>query len=65
VKRILFVVTFAVLLGSLILFSVSDTTISVAHSSVPANEVAGTTDKASNCSGSATITITMTGILNG
>ena len=56
--------TLAILLVGLILISLSDTVISIADTSIPDNEVTSRVSKASNSSASASITITMTGILN-
>ena len=64
VKRLVTVVTIAILPVGLVLLGLSDTDISVADTSIPDNEVATSVSKASNCSASATITITMTGPLN-
>lgn len=62
-KRPVTVVTIAVLLAGLILLGIGDTRISIAdNTSVPDNEVASS--KANNASATATITITMPGILN-
>ena len=46
------------------LFGLSDTDISVADTGVPNDEVASSVSKANNSSASATITITMTGVIN-
>lgn len=63
-KRIFFMVIPAILLASLVLFGLSDTMISVARTGTPDSEVVTATNTASNCSGTATITITMTGVSN-
>jgi hypothetical protein len=63
VKRLVLIIL-AILLAGLILFRLSDAAISVADTYIPNNEVTSSVSKASNCSASATITITMTGILN-
>ena len=59
-KRLVTVVTLAILLVGLILFGLSDTDISVADTNIPDNEVASSISKASNYSVSAIIVITMT-----
>jgi hypothetical protein len=59
VKRLSFVVILAILLTGLILFRLSDTTISVANTGAQNNEVISTMSEASNSSATATITITM------
>ena len=51
--------TVVILLTALVLFGLSDTSISIADTGVPDNEVTGSVSKASNSSSSATITITM------
>jgi len=56
VKRLIFLITFAILLTGLVLLGLNDTGISVADTGTPNNEV---TSSASNSSASATITITM------
>ena len=63
-KRLVFLITFAILLLVSVLLGLNDTDISVADTSVTNNEVANSISKAGNSSASATITITMTGILN-
>ena len=60
-KRLVTVVTLAILLVGLVLLGLSDTDISVADTVVPNNEA---TSSIGNSSASATITITMTGVLN-
>jgi hypothetical protein len=64
VKRPFFVIIFAILLTGLILFRLSDTTISIADTDIANNEVTSTISKAGNSSASALITITMTGVLD-
>jgi len=59
VKRLVIVVTLAILLVGLVLFSLSDIGISVADTSIPNNEVASSVTNRGNSSASATITITM------
>lgn len=61
-KRLVTVVTIAILLVALVLLGISDTRISVADISIPNNEATSSVSKASNAS--ATITITMTGVLS-
>ena len=58
-KRLTIIVILVILLTGLILFTQSDTTISVADIGTQNNEVASIISKASNSSASATITITM------
>ena len=62
--RLVIVVTIAILLGGLVLLGSSDTDISVADTSVYDIETTIRQPKASNSSVGATITITMTGVLN-
>ncbi len=62
-KRLVTVVTLAVLLIGLVLLGSSDTDTSVANTSIPDNEVARSISMASNSSAGATITLTMTGAL--
>lgn len=62
-KRAFFLVVLASILAGLILFGLSDTAISFTDTGTPDNEVTGYISEASNSSASATITITMTGIL--
>jgi hypothetical protein len=64
VKRLVTVVTPAILLGGLALLGLTDTDISVVDTSVPDNDGTRSISKVSNSSASATITITMTGVLN-
>jgi len=59
VKRLVFLITFTILLLVSVLLGLSDTDISVADTSIPDNEVTSSISKASNSSASATITITM------
>jgi len=54
----------AIVLAGLILFGLSDATISVADTNVRNDESNRCVSEASNSSASATITITMTGIAN-
>lgn len=58
-KRLVTVVTPAILLVGLVLFGLSDTRISIADTTVPNNEVTSSVSKASNSSARATITIMM------
>lgn len=64
VKRLVIVVTLAILLVGLVLLVLSDTAISIADTSIPDNEVANSQETDSPDSASATIVITMTGALN-
>jgi len=64
VKRPFLLITFAIIIAGLVLLGLSDTGISIADTSVPDNEVTSSVSKANNFSAGATITITMTGILN-
>jgi hypothetical protein len=57
-------VILAVLLIGIILFKLSDATISVASTGIQDNQVTNIMSGASNSSASATITITMTGVLS-
>ena len=63
-KRLVTIVTIAILLVGLVLAGLSDTAISVADTGVPDSEITRSITKASNSSAGATITITMTGALN-
>ena len=63
-KRLVTVVTPATLLVESILLGLSDTDTSVADTSIPNNEVISSVGKTSNFSTTATITITMTGVLD-
>lgn len=63
-NRLVTVVTLAILLIGLVLIGLRDTDISVADSSIHDNEVTSSVNKVSNSSASATIMITMTGVLN-
>ena len=58
-KRLVTVVTVAILLVGLVLLGLSDTDISVAYTSINDNDVTSSVSKASNSSPGATITITM------
>jgi len=62
VKRLLTIVTLAILLVGLILFSLNDNDISVAYTCASNSEVASS--RTDNSSATATITITMTGAFN-
>ena len=55
-------VILAILVAGLILFGLSDNVVSIADTDVPNNEI--TSSIANNSSAGATITITMTGILD-
>ena len=61
-RRLFFLTNLAIVLAGLVLFGLSDATISIADTSVPNNELNGSVSEASNASASATITITLTGI---
>lgn len=61
-KRLVTVVTIATLLIGLVLSGLSDTAISIGDTSIPDNEAASSVS--SNFSATATITITMTGVLD-
>ena len=63
-KGLVTVVTLAILLVGSVLFGLSDTNIAIADTSIPDNEVASSISKAGNSSATATITITVTGVLN-
>ena len=63
-KRLAVLVILTILMAGLVLFELSDTDISIANTLVPDNEVTSTISKVSNSSAGATITITMTGVLN-
>ena len=63
-KRLVTVVTTAILLIGLVLLGLSDTPISVGDTSIRDNELAMSISKASNSSASATITITMYTLLD-
>jgi hypothetical protein len=62
--RLLFPAILAILLVGLILCSLTDRGISVADTAIPNKDVAGTASKVSYSSASATIRITMVGVLN-
>jgi hypothetical protein len=64
VKRLFFMVILAVLVTGLVLFGLSDNAISAANTGTQYHEVIGAVSEASNSSASASITITMTGVLN-
>jgi hypothetical protein len=59
VKKPPLLAALAILLAGLILFELSDTSISFADTSAPNNEATSSISKASNSSASATIMITM------
>ena len=61
-RRLFFLTILAIVLAGLILFGLSDATISIADTNVPNDELNSSVSEASNSSASATITITMTGI---
>ena len=63
-KRLVTIVAFAIILAGLVLFGLSDTSISIADTDVPNNETTSSLSKASNSSASATITITMYAVDN-
>ena len=58
-KRLVTVVTPAILSVGLVLLGLTDTNISVADASIPDNEATNSVSKASNSSSSGIITITM------
>jgi len=60
VKRSFFPVSLAILINGLLPFRLSGPSISIADTSIPDNEIAGSVSKASNSSATATITITWT-----
>ena len=63
-KRLVTIVSLAILIVGLVLSGLNDTRIAIADTSVPDDEVISSINKTSNSSASATITITMTGVLN-
>ena len=63
-RRLATIVTTAILPVGLILFGLTDLKTSVADTSIPDKKMTTSQAKASNSSAIATITITMTGILN-
>lgn len=63
-KKLIPLIALIVILASLPVLVVSDTGASVSDSNIPDNELTTSRTEASNSSASATITITMTGILN-
>jgi hypothetical protein len=65
VKRPFLLTTLAIILAALVLFGLSDTSISIADTGVPNNEAASSISKASNSSASATITITVYAMAEG
>ena len=62
-KRLVTMGTLAILLIGSVSLGLADEDISVADNSIPDNEVTSSVSKAGNSSASATITITMTGVL--
>ena len=64
VKKPFLLATLAILLAGLVLFGLSDTSISIADTGVPNSEATSSVSKAGNSSASATITITMIGTPN-
>ena len=60
----LFFIILAIFIAGLVLIGLIDTVVSIPDASVSAKEVTSDISKASNSSASATITITMTGVLN-
>lgn len=58
-KKPFLLATLAIILTGLVLFGLSDTSISIADTGVPNSEATSSVSKASNSSASATITITM------
>ena len=63
-KRPFFLVILAILLVGILLSGLSDNAVSVEDMASPNDEVVSSISKASNSSTSATITITMTGVLD-
>ena len=59
-KRLVTIVTLAILPAGLVLFDLSDTHVSVADTSIPDNKMTTSQTKASNSSASAMIMITWT-----
>jgi hypothetical protein len=64
VKRLFFIVLLAVISVGLPLLGLNDTVISSDDTATPNKEAAGSMSKAGNSSASATITITMTGVMD-
>jgi len=64
VKRVFFSVILAILLTGIPLSGLSDAAVAVEDVASPNSEVAISVSKASNSSVSATITITMTGVID-
>ena len=62
--RLFFLAILVVLLAGVVLFGLSDAVISIGDISVPNSEVTSNAGNGSNCSATATIIITMTGVLN-
>ena len=63
-KRLFFIVILAVIFIGLSILGLSDTAISVENMARSNTELVGSVSEASNSSVSATITITMTGVLD-
>ena len=63
-KRLVPIVALAILIVGLALSGLNDTRIAIADTSVPNDEATSSVSKANNSSASATITITMTGVLD-
>jgi len=64
VRRLFFVIIFSIIFIGLFLSGLSDTAISGEDMDSPNNEIAGSVSEAGNSSASASITITMTGVLD-
>jgi len=64
-KKPFLVAAFAIILAGLVLFGLSDNSISIADTGVPNGEATSSVSKASNSSAGATITITMYTVLEG
>lgn len=60
VKKLIVLGTLVAVLAGLLLSNITDTSASIADSSIPDNEVASNQSKADNSCASASITITMT-----
>ena len=58
-QRPFFLTILAIILTGIVLFGLSDTSFSIAHTGVPDNAATSRVSKANNSSASATITITM------
>ena len=63
-KRPFLLATLAIILAGLVLFGLSDTSISIADTGVPNGAATSSVSKSSNSSASATITITMYAVAN-